>query len=59
MKFEDLSDISQEQISFLASLFHHPSDTRHSDGSLGDVRITINELRDILTQAYVAGTKNS
>jgi len=59
VKFEDLPEASQEQIMYIASLFHIRNRTQHADGSLGEVRITIKQLNQALTEAYIAGTKNA
>jgi hypothetical protein len=59
MKFEDLHEATQEQIMLIASMFHIRNRTKHADGSLGEVRITIKQFNEALTQAYEAGTKNA
>jgi len=59
MKFEDLPEASQEMIMYIASMFHIRNRTKHADGSLGEVRITIKQMNQALTQAYIAGTKNA
>ena len=59
MKFEDLPEHSQEELAVIASYFHYRTGAWHEDGSMGDVKITIHQLYEALTQAYTAGSKAS
>lgn len=55
-KFDTLCDVYQDDILELVALFHIRNGVKHKDGSLGDIRITLNELKDCLAYKLSEGS---
>jgi hypothetical protein len=51
--FDRLSETPQEKVKCLAATYHIRNGVQHPDGSMGEIRITHAQLRDLLAYAYL------
>ncbi len=55
--FDSLSDENKEYVMELVAYFHYRTGKSNPDGSLGEIRITLGELNNLL--AFVINGKNN
>jgi len=56
LTFEDMAEgVSKENLKQLAVKYHNLNCIKNEDGSLGEVKMSPKQIRDLLFQAYLEG----